>query len=100
MYGEIVEALKEHYCPRLLQIQHERTSLGRINSSYVAVLRALGEHCHFGADNNDMLRDRLVCGVNDINIQRRLLQESDLTNKTAYDIAIVMEAASKDAQDL
>ncbi len=77
----------------------ERVS-GESIASYVAALRALGEHCHFGADNNDMIRDRLVCGVNDINIQRRLLQESDLTYRNAYDIAIVMEATSKDTQDL
>ena len=33
-----------------------------------------------------MIRDRLVCGVNDKAIQRQLLQESDLVYKTAYDI--------------
>ena len=41
-----------------------------------------------------------MCGVNDHNIQRRLLQEAELTYKTAYDLATAMEAAAKDAQDL
>ena len=40
----------------------------------------------FGATLNDMIRDRLICGVNDRAIQRHLLQESDLVYKTAYNI--------------
>ena len=34
-----------------------------------------------------MVRDRLVCGVNDIRIQNRLLQESKLTNDNAFELA-------------
>ena len=47
-----------------------------------------------------MIRDRLVCGINDQGIQRRLLQESNLTYQSAYDIAQAMETASKNIQDL
>ena len=47
-----------------------------------------------------MLRDRLVCGVNDSRIQRRLLSEPDLTYKRAYDLAQAMEAAERNALDL
>ena len=47
-----------------------------------------------------MIRDRVVCGVNDNRIQCRLLQESELTYKQAFDIAQAMEVASKDIQDL
>lgn len=47
-----------------------------------------------------MFRDRLVCGVSDKNIQRRLLLESDLTYETAHDQAIAMESALKDIFDL
>uniref|UniRef100_A0A1X7TD62 Uncharacterized protein n=1 Tax=Amphimedon queenslandica TaxID=400682 RepID=A0A1X7TD62_AMPQE len=46
-----------------------------------------------------MIRNRLVCGVNDRTIQRRLLQESKLDYKTAYNIAIATESASKNALD-
>ncbi len=46
-----------------------------------------------------MLRDRLVCGINDSRIQRRLLAEPDLDYK-AYELALALEAADKSAQDL
>ena len=47
-----------------------------------------------------MLRDRLVCGVRDIRIQRRLLAEPRLTLKRALDLALAIEAADKDASEI
>ena len=42
---------------------------------YVAELRRLSEHCGF-QDLENMLRDRLVCGVRDTRIQKKLLAET------------------------
>ena len=96
--------LKNHYAPELSPIiqrfkfNSRQLLPGESIPAYIAALRALGEHCKFGATLNDMMiRDRLVCGVND---ERYLLQESDLVYKTAHDIAITMESASKNALDL
>ena len=50
---------------------------GESVAEFVAQLRQLSEHCQFGDTLNDMLRDRIVCGINDQRIQRRLLAESD-----------------------
>lgn len=47
-----------------------------------------------------MLRDRLVCGVNDDRMQRRLLSEVDLTFDKAMKLCQAMESASKDVRDL
>ena len=47
-----------------------------------------------------MLRDRLVCGVNDERIQRRLLAESQLEFKKAIELATAMETADKNTRDL
>ena len=47
-----------------------------------------------------MLRDRLVCGINDVRIQRRLLSEPELTYKRAFDLAQAMETAERNAQSL
>ena len=44
-------------------------------SEYVASLGQLTEHCNYGDNLNTMLRDRLVCGINDTRIQKRLLSE-------------------------
>ena len=47
-----------------------------------------------------MLRDRLVCGINNKQIQRRLLAESTLDFKKAMKIATSMETAIKNVKDL
>lgn len=60
-------------------------------------LRKLAEHCQFGAGLSETLRDRLVCGMHNESIQRRLLTEKDLTLARALEIAVAMETASKDA---
>ena len=49
---------------------------------------------------DDMLRDRLVCGINEGKIQRRLLAEKDLTLKRTWEIILAMESADKYAEDL
>jgi hypothetical protein len=60
----------------------------------VAELRKLSEHCNFGTTLNDMLRNRLVCGVGDQRIQRRLLAEPDLTSRFPAVLALtLLEAA-------
>ena len=47
-----------------------------------------------------MLRDRLICGINDARIQRRLLAEAKVDFKRAMEIAQAMEIADRDATDL
>ena len=45
-----------------------------------------------------MLRDQLICGINDDRIQRRLLSETTLNFKKAYEVAVGMENAVKNAK--
>ena len=66
----------------------------------MAELRSLARYCKFGASLNDLLRDRIVCGINDENIQRRLLAEKTLTLDSALDIAVGMESARKNVTEL
>ena len=47
-----------------------------------------------------MLRDRLVCGINDEAIQRRLLGESKLTYRKKVEIAQNQERAEKNVKEL
>ena len=58
------------------------------------------EFCNYGASLEDMLRDRLVCGIEDPPVQRRLLAEERLMFKKAAKIALVMETAAKNAETL
>ena len=47
-----------------------------------------------------MIRDRFVSGINDTRIQRRLLQEPNLTYKKAFETAQAMEIAARDFQEI
>ena len=105
-YDKLIETLTRHYSPKpspIIQRYKFHTRNRRPTESvatYIAELKALGQYCGFGDSLNDMIRDRIVCGVNGNRIQCRLLQESELTYKQAFDIAQAIETASKDIQDL
>ena len=47
-----------------------------------------------------LLRDRLICGVNDSRIQRRLLAKPNLTFEKAIELSMAAESADNDAEDL
>ena len=46
--------------------------------SYIAALKSLVEFCDYDMKLDEMVRDRIVCGINNARIQSRLLQERDL----------------------
>lgn len=56
--------------------------------------------CEFGATLDEALRDRFVSGIRNEACQRRLLSESNLTFARAFEIALSMETAEKDTQQL
>ena len=73
---------------------------GESIASYVAELRRLSEHCGYGQSLDEMLRDRLVCGMARVRTQQRLLAEVDLTFEKAMKIAQAMKLAERDAKEL
>ena len=103
---EIVEALEHHFSPRLsviverFKFHSKSRQEGENVAEFVAGLRRLSEHCQFGTTLEDMLRDRLVCGLDDDRIQRRLLEERELSFEKAVEIALAHEMASKNLIDL
>ena len=46
------------------------------------------------------MRDKLVCGLNNQQIQKRLLAESNLKFSKAVDIAVAMETATRDVTEI
>ena len=105
-YTDLVDLLKNHFNPTpsvIMQRFKFNTRTRKDTESvvtYVAELKRLDEHCEFGDKLNETVRDRLVCGVNDIRIQNRLLQESKLTYDKAFELAQSVEVAAKNAADL
>ena len=66
----------------------------------MAELRRLTTHCQFGAYLDEALRDRLVCGLRNEGIQKKLLTEADLTLARALELSLGMKAAEKNAKSL
>ena len=105
-FGELVNLVKNHLNPRPSSIVYRFKFNSRFRQQgetiqqYVAELRNLSEHCEFADQLEKMLRDRLVCGVNDERIQRRLLAESHLEFKKAMELATAMETADRNTRDL
>ena len=80
---------------------HKRNQLeGETISAYLANLKKLLLYCEFRTNLNDMLRDRLLCGLHNELIQKRLLSEPDLSLAKASEIALAMEVAAKDTLEL
>ncbi len=76
-FEELVELMRKHYNPRPSAIVqrykfHTRVcQAGESIADYLAAMRTLSEYCDFLAVLDDMLRDRLVCGVEDFSTYRR-----------------------------
>ncbi|XP_072179813.1 uncharacterized protein [Diadema setosum] len=101
--SEIDEVLKQHYNPKP-PVMLERFKFYQRNqrsdetiSTYFAELKKMAESCDFDTFRSQALRDRLVCGLLDKNIQKRLLSEDSLTIDKAIKLALSMEAASQNA---
>lgn len=94
-YAQLAKLLSEHFEPApspIIQRFQFNTRTKKMKESvaeYIAELKKIARHCDYKDTLNDMLRDRLVCGVNDTRIERALLQESkELTFEKALEQAI------------
>ena len=68
---------------------------------FVSELKSLSRDCNFGVNLNEQLRDRIVVGINNVQIQKKLLGEgSDLTLEEAIKHATSIEAANKQASEI
>ena len=89
--SEIVQQYKFNSCYR-----QPRETI----ATFMSELRSLAEICNYGASLDEMLRDCLVCGINNNIIQRRLFAETKLTLPKALEIALGVETAAKNADTL
>ena len=104
-YKELCTALATHFKPtpsETVQRFKFHTRCRRQGESvaiYISELRALAEFCNF-ANLEEMLRDRLVCGINHDRTQNRLLSEPKLTYEKALEIAQSQETAAQNLREL
>ena len=69
-------------------------------ADYVAALREIAQHCEYKDSLQDLLRDRLICGVNHEGITNRLLAEKELTYDKALELAQAIGSAERDTKQL
>ena len=89
------ELATKHYTPKPSEVVQFPVLLQNKAADFVAELRRLAEDCNFENALERMLRDRIVCGINDDAIQKKLLGEGKLTCKRAVELAHGTEAANK-----
>ena len=103
-YDELVSVLEQHYNHAPSEIVERfrfycRTRKpGESVANFLAQLRSLAARCNYGDTLENMLRDRLVCGINDDSIQKRLLAEPNLTYKRAVELARGLETADRNVK--
>ena len=104
--ADLIALLKKHFEPTPSEIVQRYKFNTRCRqpsesiATFMSEVRAIAEHCNFGQTLDVMLRDRLVCGINDKVIQKRLLAEDKLTLAKAMEIAQAMEMAAENAATL
>lgn len=67
---------------------------------FIASIKKLGDCCDFGTLQNNLLRDRIVCAINNVEMQTRLLETPNLSLEETMKIVIAIEAAKKHASTL
>ena len=73
---------------------------GESVATYVAELKRLAEFCNYGVSLDKIIQYRLVSGIIDHNIQKRLLSETVLMYTQALEIAQGVEEAEKNLREM
>ncbi len=68
--------------------------------SYIADLKTLANSCEFGPLHDDLIRDRVVCGIANNNVRKLLLKEHNLTLARAHEICKINEQTEAHLQTL
>ncbi|RUS85038.1 hypothetical protein EGW08_007222 [Elysia chlorotica] len=105
-FKDICDKLKKHFEPppsmyvQRTKFEARTRKPNETVNEFVASLRKLSEHCNFGTTLEERLCERLVRGINDPRIQRRLLSEPDLKLEKAISIAQSVMLTTEGARNL
>ena len=103
-FQELCKLLKDHHAPSppkflsRAKFDARKRQPGESIANFVAALRHLSEHCEFGETLNDRLCEKFVTGLNNSDIQRKLILERDLTIDKAIHLAASMERSHEAAK--
>ncbi|XP_055711433.1 uncharacterized protein K02A2.6-like [Phlebotomus papatasi] len=72
---------------------------GETIKQFVMALHVLARYCKFH-DVEDMITDRMVCGVRDVSLRKKLLEHPALKFDEAMEIALASESADAGAKEM
>ena len=105
-YKDIIQLLKTHFYPKPLVIV-ERFKFWQVRQAanqnvrdFVSTLKKYSQYCEFGRFLDEALRDIFVIGLKSAVIQKKLLSKDGLAFQAAIEIAVAMEEAEKQAQEI
>lgn len=105
-FDELCQKLKSHFDPppskflSRARFEARRKQRGESVQEYIVALKSLAEHCSFGETLEDRLCEKLVTGLDDINIQRKLLLEKDITFSRACEIVTTVSQTNENSKYL
>lgn len=73
---------------------------GETIEAYVSTLKNMARTCSFGALQDELIRDRLVCGITSDSVRRSLLKETELTLAKAVCICQISELTDQHSKAL
>ena len=85
--------LMERHCIGQTNVIYERYCFNKRNQesgesfdTYLTALRTLAKTCNFGSLTDELIRDRIVCGICDTATRKKFLQEPKLTLQKCIDV--------------
>ena len=100
-YEMVKDKFEAHFVKRRNTIferakfNQRRQEEGESVDSFITSLYCLAEHCGYGALHNEMIRDRIVVGLQDAALSEKLQMDKDLTLDKAVASAQQREAVKK-----
>ncbi|KAM7298142.1 uncharacterized protein ISCGN_018766 [Ixodes scapularis] len=105
-YSEVVDLLQQHFSPKLIETAQSykffsRNQLpGEPVRDFVVAIRQIADTSNFGDTLDRMLRDRIVCGLQNSMVRRQLVAKPFLTRTEAEEIAVAAEMAEKNVKEI
>ena len=97
----------EEYCSPRKNITYERHIFNSRNQGdnesidlYVTNLRLKARTCEFGPLTDELIRDKIMCGIKSDQVRGRLLREPDLSLQKAIDICRASEVSQNQLKSL
>jgi len=98
-FDDVISAFDKYFSPKSNVVYQRYLFYKRFQGSgepfnnFLTDLRKLASHCEFGTDEDNMIRDRIVMGINDQSSQEKLLREINLKLEDAVKFCRLVETS-------